>query len=62
MSAVAAACRRFWTGLRAITGDDAWERYVEHVRRRHPGAAPLDRGAFYRTELERRSRECNRCC
>ncbi len=62
MRAFTAACRRFWTGLRSITGDDAWERYLEHVGRRHPGTVPLDRGAFYRAELERRSKEFNRCC
>ena len=54
--------RRIWSGLRAITGDDAYERYAEHCRLRHPGGTPLDRDAFYRAELDRRWSQVNRCC
>ena len=54
--------RRWWDGLRAITGDDAYERYLAHRRTGHPDEATLDRGEFYRAELERRWSEPNRCC
>lgn len=51
-----------WGLLRALLGDDAYERYLEHVRRRHPGRAPLGREAFYQAELDRRWSGINRCC
>ena len=43
-------------------GDDAYDRYVHHVRARHPDRPPLDRRAFYAVELDRRWRQVNRCC
>ena len=62
MRRVAAAWRRIWSGLRGMTGDDAYERYLAH-RRTHHGEEPLlDRGAFYRAELERRWTQPSRCC
>jgi uncharacterized short protein YbdD (DUF466 family) len=54
--------RRFWTGLRAVTGDDAYERYLAHHHLRHPESVPLDRGAFYASELDRRWKQVSRCC
>ena len=53
---------RAWAAFRAILGDDAYERYVRHVRRRHPGVEPETRAAFQRAELERRWSQINRCC
>lgn len=53
---------RAWSAFRAILGDDTYERYVRHVRLRHPGAQLLTRAAFQRTELERRWSQVNRCC
>ncbi|HUA89007.1 MAG TPA: YbdD/YjiX family protein [Steroidobacteraceae bacterium] len=54
--------RRAWGWLRALAGDDAYERYCAHQVRCHPGRAPLDRHAFYRQELERRWSGVSRCC
>lgn len=51
-----------WSALRAILGDDAYERYVRHVHRRHPGSQPMTPEAFQRAELERRWSQVNRCC
>lgn len=56
------AWSRFWSGLRAVTGDDAYERYLAHCSDWHPHAAPLDRAAFYVAELDRRWKRVNRCC
>ena len=53
---------RAWSAIRAILGDDAYERYVRHVNLRHPGAEPLSRAAFQRAELDRRWSGINRCC
>src|SRR5690606_6975071 len=63
--AVAGGCRaawRFarrharagWNFLRALTGEDAYERYLAHWQACHSGEAPLDRGTFFRRELQRR--------
>jgi uncharacterized short protein YbdD (DUF466 family) len=61
---MSAALRRIWALLREVTGDDAYERYVEHWRGRHAAdsAAPLDRAAFYREELRRKWEGVRRCC
>jgi uncharacterized short protein YbdD (DUF466 family) len=48
--------------LRAVTGDDAYERYLAHCRAKHPGTSPLDRAAFYAAELDRRWKQVGRCC
>jgi uncharacterized short protein YbdD (DUF466 family) len=45
-----------------VTGDDAYERYLAHHQTRHPESAPLDRGAFYASELDRRWKQVSRCC
>jgi uncharacterized short protein YbdD (DUF466 family) len=62
MKSIAKALRAGWRGLRALMGDDAYERYLEHVRRRHPAQIPLDRNAYCRAELDRRWSRINRCC
>ncbi|HKZ74734.1 MAG TPA: YbdD/YjiX family protein [Steroidobacteraceae bacterium] len=58
-----ALVRQLWQALRALTGDDAYERYLEHWRRAHAGERPLDAAQFHRQEEERRwSGGPNRCC
>ncbi len=54
--------RNAWDRLRAVLGDDAYERYARHLRRHHPEAVPLARAAFHRAEIERRWSGVNRCC
>jgi uncharacterized short protein YbdD (DUF466 family) len=50
--------------LRTLTGDDAYERYLEHWRRCHTArdGAPLDRAAFFRSEQQRKWDGVRRCC
>jgi uncharacterized short protein YbdD (DUF466 family) len=62
MTRLARAWRRCWAGLRTISGDDAYERYLSHRRMAHSGEPALDRSQFYRAELDRRWSEPNRCC
>jgi uncharacterized short protein YbdD (DUF466 family) len=51
------------TLLRRIIGAPDYERYLEHVASRHPGATPLSREAFARDVLARRyERPGSRCC
>lgn len=57
------ALRRLWQGLRQLTGDDAYDRYLEHHHRCHAQEAPLDRRTFWCGEVERRwSGGVRRCC
>ena len=49
--------RRTWQLVRALSRDDAYERYLEHCLKHHPDLRPLDRGEFYVREQERRYRD-----
>ena len=62
MRTLQAGMRKLWSALRTLTGDDAYDRYLSHVRACHPEVPPLDRGAFYSAELDRRWEQVNRCC
>lgn len=62
MTRTARLIRSAWAGLRALAGDDAYDRYVAHRRKSHPGETTLDRRAFYLAELDRRWARINRCC
>ena len=65
---------RSWSRLRAgaraigditrrIIGAPDYERYVAHMRRRHPGTRPLTRDQFARQCLEEKySKPGSRCC
>ena len=53
--AAAAAC------LRALSGDDAYEKYLKHHARAHAGP-PLSRRAFYAEREERKWSGVSRCC
>ena len=48
---------------RALTGDDAYERYLAHWHTHHNGEGmPLDRKAFFKAEQERKWNGVRRCC
>lgn len=49
--------------VRRVIGAPDYERYVAHVRARHPGVEPLARDEFYRMRLEDRySKPGAKCC
>jgi uncharacterized short protein YbdD (DUF466 family) len=54
--------RRLWAGIRRLSGDDAYERYLRHHAIAHPHEPVMDRGAFFRSEQERRWGGVTRCC
>ena len=55
--------RRLWRTLRAASGDDAYERYLEHWHAHHSDEGePLDRRAFFKAEQERKWNGIKRCC
>jgi len=47
--------------LRALSGDDAYERYLTHHAHAHAGL-PLSRRAFYAEREERKWSGISRCC
>ena len=50
----------FWTWLRAVTGDSAYEEHV--ARARHGNRAALTREEFYLDALRRKYAGTSRCC
>jgi uncharacterized short protein YbdD (DUF466 family) len=59
---VVAAWRACWRALRALSGDDAYDRYRTHHLVAHPDAPLLSRKAFYVGEQQRKWGTINRCC
>ena len=67
---VAAACARraraigaAGRALRSVLGVPDYERYLAHVRERHPGAQPISRDDFVAARLQARyERPGSRCC
>jgi uncharacterized short protein YbdD (DUF466 family) len=55
---------RLWEGLRSLTGDNRYERYLKHLAIHHPEVRPPTRAHFYASELERRWNKGGptRCC
>jgi uncharacterized short protein YbdD (DUF466 family) len=54
--------RTAWTLLRQVSGDDAYERYREHMLQAHPGSAVMSRSAYYRFRMEQKWNRLTRCC
>jgi uncharacterized short protein YbdD (DUF466 family) len=48
--------------LRALSGDDAYERYCAHRGAVHPDEPPMSRRAFYQDALQRKWSGMSRCC
>jgi uncharacterized short protein YbdD (DUF466 family) len=54
---------RLASAIRRVVGAPDYERYLEHMRRRHPGDVPLSAEAFARDVLARRyERPGGKCC
>lgn len=54
--------RKLWDFLRNLSGDDAYERYLERHARVHPDVPPLSAEAFFADEQARKWSGVNRCC
>lgn len=59
--AIAQAVAATLAWLRAVSGDDAYERYLTHHARAHEGPL-LDRRAFYEERELRKWSGVSRCC
>jgi uncharacterized short protein YbdD (DUF466 family) len=53
---------RFWSLVRELATDDAYERYLAHHLQSHPQRAPLSRRAFYVQQQQRKWSGIQRCC
>lgn len=54
---------RLWRMLRQLSGDDAYERYLDHCRRVGSAHPPiLNRAEFERQRLQHKWSRINRCC
>jgi uncharacterized short protein YbdD (DUF466 family) len=61
LAGIPRALRRALGWLRAVSGDDAYERYLTHHARARGGPA-LSRRQFYREREERKWNGISRCC
>ncbi|MGH8671112.1 MAG: YbdD/YjiX family protein [Burkholderiales bacterium] len=53
---------KVWQLLREISGDDAYDKYLQHHARAHPLDPLLSRKAFVEREQERKWNGVTRCC
>ncbi|HZF14956.1 MAG TPA: YbdD/YjiX family protein [Steroidobacteraceae bacterium] len=51
-----------WKWLRRLSGDDAYERYLEHARAEHPDCIVWDRARFCREREIEKWTGVKRCC
>jgi uncharacterized short protein YbdD (DUF466 family) len=51
-----------WAYLRAVSGDDAYERYLAHHEAEHAGLAPMSRKAYFAERQTRKWTGVTRCC
>ena len=51
-----------WAYLRAVSGDDAYERYVAHHAAAHPGEPLMSRNAYFAEAQRRKWSGVTRCC
>jgi uncharacterized short protein YbdD (DUF466 family) len=54
--------RSYWSFVRRLATDDAYERYLEHHRLHHSDSPPVDRQTFYLNEQQRKWTGVQRCC
>ena len=51
-----------WTYLRAVSGDDAYERYLAHHAVEHAGQPPMSRKAYFTERQRQKWTGVTRCC
>jgi uncharacterized short protein YbdD (DUF466 family) len=56
------ALQAAWRTLRQLAGDDAYERYCEHLRLNHPDESPLSRREYYIRNQQEKWSGIKRCC
>lgn len=51
-----------WSYIRAVSGDDAYERYLAHHANVHPGQEPMSRKAYFTERQRQKWTGVTRCC
>ena len=51
-----------WYFVRQVSGDDAYERYREHMLQTHAGQPAMTRSEYYRVRTEQKWNRLTRCC
>jgi uncharacterized short protein YbdD (DUF466 family) len=54
--------KRLWAWVRELSGDDAYERYLQHHARSHSDQLPMNRQAFFVWQQEKKWNGVRRCC
>lgn len=52
----------FWRMLRRLSGDDAYERYLQHYAAYHHDETPLSKAAFFKQWQDEKWNGIKRCC
>ncbi len=53
---------KIWRFIKELSGDDAYEKYLEHHALSHSEAIPLSRKEFFKAETKRKWEGVRRCC
>lgn len=60
------AIKKLWRSLRQLSGDDAYERYLQHYAEHHQTIAdaepPLSKDAFFKAWQDKKWTGVKRCC
>jgi len=51
-----------WRFLREASGDDAYERYLEHLALAHPDRRAMSRSEYFRFCQDQKWSRISRCC
>lgn len=63
MKSLSRLLRSSWVLLRRLSGDDAYERYLQHHAEHHQaGTPPLSREAFFKQWQEDKWKGVKHCC
>ena len=62
MKGLSLILHKWWALLRRLSGDDAYERYLQQRHLHHAEGTPPNRADFQRMECERRWNGIRRCC
>jgi uncharacterized short protein YbdD (DUF466 family) len=54
--------QRFWQAIRRLSGDDAYERYLQQFAEHQHEGEPLSREAFFKQWQDGKWKGVKRCC
>ncbi len=51
-----------WSYIRAVSGDDAYDRYLAHHMAEHAGQPPMSRKEYFDERQQQKWKGTSRCC